>query len=130
MMLSVFIVAVIGFCISLYTYLLEEKVKRNPEYKPACDISDRISCTKPMKSVYANLFYFSNALLGIAFYVLVAILALLEAHKLLVIAALCGCIVTCIFAYILYFKVKSLCLLCTSLYIINFILLYLSFKSI
>ncbi len=120
------IVAVIGFCISLYTYLLEKKVKENPDFKPACDLSDRVSCTKPMFSPYANLFYFSNALVGMAYYFLIVVLALLHAPTLLVIATIGGFIVSCILGYFLYFKIKSLCILCTSMYIINLILLVLA----
>jgi vitamin-K-epoxide reductase (warfarin-sensitive) len=130
MIISIFVVALVGFGISLYTYLLEEKIKRVPDYKPVCDISDRISCTKPMKSPYATLFYFSNAIVGMVFYALVALLALLEMHKLLIILIIAGCVVSCVLAYLLYFKIKSLCLLCTSLYIINGILLFLSLRSL
>jgi hypothetical protein len=90
MIISIFVVALVGFGISLYTYLLEEKIKRVPDYKPVCDISDRISCTKPMKSPYATLFYFSNAIVGMVFYALVALLALLEMHKLLIILIIAG----------------------------------------
>lgn len=130
MMKLIIIVAIIGFCISLYTYLLEKKVKENPDFKPACDLSDRVSCTKPMFSPYANLFYFSNAFVGMLYYVLVVILALLHLHTLLVIATIGGCIVSCILGYLLYFKIKSLCILCTSMYIINLILLALALKAV
>lgn len=71
MMLSILLLAIIGFCVSVYTYLLEKKIKQEPEYRPMCDISENVSCTKPMKSPYAHIFYFSNALVGMAFYVLV-----------------------------------------------------------
>ena len=61
MMFVIVLLAVLGFGISLYTYITEQKVKLNPEYKPVCDLSDRISCSKPMKSQYANIFFLSNA---------------------------------------------------------------------
>lgn len=130
MMTLIISVAIVGFCISFYTYLLEKKVKENPTFKPVCDLSDRISCTKPMFSPYANLFYFSNAFVGMMFYVFVAILALFHAHTLLFVATLGGCLVSLVFAYLLYFKIKTLCLLCTSMYIINILLLVLSYKSL
>lgn len=129
MLISVIIVAIIGFCISLYTYVLEQKIKREPEYKPACDISDKISCTKPMKSEYANLFFFSNALVGMLYYILIIVLAAIHVSTPLLIAAIGGCIASLILAYLLYFKIKSLCLLCTSLYIINALILILTLMS-
>ncbi len=117
------VLAGIGFGISLYMYLLEQKVKNEPTYKPVCDIDDRISCTKAMKSKYANIFYFSNALTGMGYYLVVGILALFSASHLLLIATIAGCICSAVLAYFLIFKVKSLCILCTTLYIVNILLL-------
>lgn len=125
----IIILAVIGFCISLYTYHLEQKIKVNPDFKPACDISDTISCTKPIKSEYANLFYVSNAFMGIVYYVIIAALAYFHAHTLLLIAAAGGVLVSLVLAYFLYFKIKSLCLLCTSLYIVNILILIFALIS-
>ena len=130
MMMTIFFLALIGFGISLYTYQLEQKLKKEPEYKPSCDINDRISCTKPIKSAYGNIFYFSNALMGMIYYLLVAALALLDASQLILIAAICGCLVSAVLAYFLYFKIKSLCILCTSLYIINILILLLSLQML
>ena len=115
--------ASVGFCVSLYTYFVERKIKAEPDYKPACDLSDTVSCSKPMKSIYANLFFVSNAVIGMGFYVLVIILTLLHAYTLLFLAIVGSCIASCILAYILYTKIKSFCILCTSVYVINFLLL-------
>ena len=125
MNLLIIILAIVGFSISLYTYITEQKVKENPDYKPFCDISDKISCTKPMQSQYANILNFSNAILGMLFYVLVSFLALFNFVNLLLLAAIGGFITTCVLAYLLFFKIKSLCILCTSLYIINLTILAL-----
>src|SRR3990172_1058303 len=115
--------AALGLGISLYTYVIEQRLKRDVSYKPVCDISDRISCSKPMQSQYASLFYFSNALVGTVFYGLLIALALVEARNLMFIATIGASIVSCVLAYLLYVKIKALCLLCTSLYIINLLLL-------
>ncbi len=129
-MLIIIVLAAIGFCISLYTYIVEKKIKSVPGYKPVCDISDKISCSKPMKSAYSNIFFFSNAIIGMIFYFFIAMLVLLHADKLLLIASISSCIVSLFLAYLLYFRVKSLCLLCTSLYIINFIITILVVKTL
>ena len=128
MMMTILLLALIGFGISLYTYQLEQKIKKEPEYKPSCDINDRISCTKPMKSNYSNIFYFSNALIGMIYYLLVAALALLDIPYLVLIAAIGACLASAVLAYLLYFKIKSLCILCTSLYIINILILLISLQ--
>ncbi|HZW61468.1 MAG TPA: vitamin K epoxide reductase family protein [Candidatus Babeliales bacterium] len=118
------ILALLGFSISLYTYIIEKKITLNPQYKPVCDLSDRISCSKPIKSAYGSLFFVSNSLIGLVFYLLVALLAINDAINLILIAAIGATIASCILAYILYFKIKAICLLCTSLYIVNIILLF------
>ena len=123
---SIFIFSVIGLCISMYIYSIEQKLKKNPNYKPMCDVSDSVSCTKPMKSNYAQMFYISNSVISMIFYSVLAVFSLLGMHKIIFFLVVAGCIVSCILAYFLYFRIKSLCILCTSLYIINFILLYLS----
>lgn len=128
MITSIFVLAIIGFCISLYTYIVEEKIKREPDFKPVCDLSDRISCSAPMKSKYANLFYFSNAFVGMGYYLIIAIFAFFNLGTLLAIATVCGCLISAVLAYLLYFKIKALCILCTSLYIINIALLILSLR--
>lgn len=129
-MVSIIILATIGACIALYSYLVERKIQQNPEYKPVCDLSDRISCSKPIKSPYKNIFFISNSLLALFFYVLLIGAAILHFNTFIIFTTIIGCIISCIFAYLLYFKIKSLCLLCTALYIINFLLLYISIRSL
>lgn len=124
----IMIVASIGLCISIYTYLLERKIKHDINYKPVCDLSDRISCTKPILSPYANIFYFSNAFVGIAYYIAIILLAALHKPQVLFLAAILGCLVSVYLGYLLYFKIKSFCILCTSMYLVNLVILLLALK--
>jgi vitamin-K-epoxide reductase (warfarin-sensitive) len=129
MFIPLIIFSCIGFSISLYAYIIEQKIRSTPDYKPFCDINDRISCSKPLKSEYSNLFFFSNAIVGMVFYALTIVLAILGAKTALLVAAL-GCImVTCVLAYILYAKIKSFCLVCTSTYIVNIIIFLLAIRN-
>lgn len=125
-MIEYILLSALGFAISLYTYLLELKVKRMPQYKPFCDISDKISCTKVMKSEYASLFYISNALFALVFYVFMFAFALKRMIIPLIIGSFGAFAVSLFLAYILYFKIKSFCLLCTSLYVTNLCLFLIS----
>jgi len=121
----IIILASIGLAISMYSYLIEQKLKKEPNYKPACDLSDKISCTKPMRSQYTNLLYFSNALIGAFQYAVIIALAYFHLTHLLLLAAIANCIASVGLAYLLYFKIRSFCLLCVSLYIVNFLILVL-----
>ena len=121
-MTIIIILTVIGFFISLYAYIVERKIKTEPQYKPFCDFSDIVSCSKPLASKYAQLFYISNSIAGMIFYLLIALLAVIQAPKLLLVATSGGMIMTLILAYILYVNIKSFCLICTSIYLVNSLL--------
>lgn len=122
--------ALIGLVISLYAWLLEQKLTKNPSYKPLCDLSDTVSCTKPIKSSYAHLLYFSNAAWGIVYYVHVLFLAAFNAPRLLALVTTGGVISSIVLAYILCFKIRSVCLVCISLYVVNILLFLVSLKRI
>ena len=129
MLISIVILSVIGFAISLYAYLLEQKVRADSSYKAVCDLSDTFSCTKPILSEYGELIGFSNSLVGMAFYILIAVLAFFDRTTLLFYLSGTSLLASAFLAYILYFKIKSVCLICNSIYIINifiFMFLYLN----
>jgi vitamin-K-epoxide reductase (warfarin-sensitive) len=130
MMILTFILAILGLLISLYIYHIERNLKKNPAYKPACNLSDKISCTKPIESKYGSFLSISNALWGIMFYSLVALLALFSAKILVLIMTLGSVAVSVFLAYTLYAKLRVVCLMCTALYIVNGLLLYASIKAV
>lgn len=117
------ILSLLGFCISLYAYYIEQKAKSISGYKALCDISDYISCSKPVTSDYAALLYISNALVGMLFYAIIAALTLFGAYQLLLVAAAIATVVSIVLAYLLFVKIKALCLLCLSIYGINALIL-------
>ncbi len=121
--------AIIGFSISVYGYITEQKVKKDESFKAACDITDRISCTKVMLSPYSNMFFFSTFGLALAFYACIGLLAILNLANTIFIAAIGACLLSCYLAYLLIFKIKSLCVLCTSLYVINFLILIFAYRA-
>jgi vitamin-K-epoxide reductase (warfarin-sensitive) len=122
-MIYIVILALIGLVLSLYAHHLEQKIKSDPHYKASCDINDRISCTRPLLSPYANFFYLPNSLLGIFFYGTLAVVAFCGLHAFVLIMAIAGIIASCVLAYLLYFEIKSFCIVCTSLYVVNILIL-------
>ncbi len=117
------VLASIGFALSFYGYYVEQQVEKNPSYKAACDISDQVSCTKAFKSPYGKLFGISNTLVGMVFYALIFVLAMLGFQQLVKYLAMAGAAAAVLFAYLLYVKVKSYCLVCTLTYVVNLLLL-------
>ena len=129
-MLSFIFTAIIGFFVSLYSFIMEQKLKQNPQYKPFCAITDKISCVKAAQSPYSHFLFVSNSIIGMLFYPFVIGLAAAQAYTLLFVTVLAACVISLRFAYLLFFKVKTFCVLCVTIYIINFVLLFLSIKFI
>ncbi len=129
MLTIILMLAAIGVAISIYGYITEQIVKQDASFKAACDISDRVSCTKVMLSPYANMFFFSTFGIALTYYALIGVLAYFDLVNVIFIASIGSCLLSCFLAYLLIFKIKSLCVLCTSLYVINFLMLFLSYKA-
>jgi vitamin-K-epoxide reductase (warfarin-sensitive) len=120
------ILATIGFFLSLYAFYIKNKYKKDPNYIPLCNLNKNISCTKAFSSSYSNIFYLPNSLYGILFYVLIFLLASLNLFNYIFPLSIISVLISLYLAYLLYFKVKSLCLICTSTYLINLLLLFFS----
>lgn len=123
----VIVLSLIGILLSYYAYVVEQKTLANPSYKPMCDISDRISCSRPITTGYSRMFGVSNSLIGMLFYVTLLVLAFLQQSTLISIALVLSLLATMFFAYILYVKIRSLCLVCTASYAVNIALFVLWF---
>lgn len=130
MSLIVALIALLGFCLTFYAYWVDRKLLQNSNYKPVCDISEKVSCSKPFASPYSQLLGFSNTIIGIVFYTSMFWLAITGFNKLLFIAAVGSAIASVYLAYILFAKVKSLCLICISIYIVNILLLIAAFYNL
>jgi len=115
-------IAAVGLLLSLYALYVKYRAK-DPAYHAACDLSDRVSCTKAFGSEYGSLFVLSNALWGVLFYVTVIVLASLGFAKLVFSAAVLAMLGTMYLAYISYVVQKNFCVVCTCIYIVNFLLL-------
>jgi vitamin-K-epoxide reductase (warfarin-sensitive) len=126
-MIITLILTISGFLISLYAFYIEKKMTKNPEYKPVCDLSDKVSCSKPIKSPYGKFFPVPNSIIGMIFYALMFLIALFGCQTLVFYGAVAACLVSIFLAYILLVKIKSYCLICFSMYVVNILLLISSY---
>lgn len=122
--------ACVGLISALYGLFVERTLKENKDYKPVCDISDRVSCTRPMLSSYANMFGISNSALCALYYVSIMLIAFWGNTHVLFLMTSIGMLATLFFAYILYFKIKSFCLICTMMYLINLALISICYYNL
>ncbi len=130
MNLLIILLSFIGFCISLYAYFVDQNLKKDPNYQPVCNISDRISCTKPITSPYGKLLGFSNSYLGLVYYPILALLAIVGNDISLLVLATGSLLFTLYLAYILFTKIKSLCLICLTIYAVNISLFLICLNNI
>ena len=125
-MYTIYLLALVGMGLSVYSWYVDRKVEKNQNYKAGCDINDRMSCTKASKSPYGKTFGISNSLLGMGYYLAVVLLALFGNSVYLLAATSAGVIMSFYFAYLLYFKVKSFCIICNGIYLVNILLFIFS----
>ncbi len=122
--------SIIGLLLSIYASYTEMKLSKNKKHKALCDIHDKISCTKAFSSEYGKMFGVSNSLAGIGFYILLIILAFLNYQMIIFYLAIASMLATIYLAYVSFFKLKNLCIVCTLIYIVNIILLVASYLAI
>lgn len=133
--ITIIILTCIGLVLSAYAYNLEYNIKKNATdpnstYKPLCDLSEQISCSKPILSPYGSVFGISNALVGILLYTAILLFALMGMKTMVFILSLLACCMSVVFAFILFTKIKVVCLVCISIYIVNILLLWASWPTI
>lgn len=133
--LPVAVLSMLGFVISGYAYTVERRAEEaklmGTEYRAACDIGP-FSCTRVFSSEfgYATQFFglpkVSNALLGMFFYLVEALccwsptlLLLMSAQSVLTSVGL---------AYVLFFILHDLCIVCCSMYVVNISSAVLSYR--
>ena len=125
--MNLIVLSCLGLGISLYAAYAFAQLKKNPAYRAVCDISDKVSCTKTMVSPYGSCFGISLVYIALGFYALILGLVLLKAYALVFVLSLISVLVSGYLAYLQYWKMKLFCLICTSLYIINILLLMISY---
>jgi uncharacterized membrane protein len=129
MMTTVIIISLVGLAISAYGIIVERKIQQDALYKPACDISAMVSCSRAFLSPYGKMLGISNIWAAACYYLAMIAVGLMGYTLLALLISIAGVCVSVAFAYILYFKIKSLCPICTSLYVVNAMLALACFFS-
>ena len=125
-MLIIQILSALGIVLSLYTLYLHWKISKEEKYQAVCDLSDRFSCTKSIRSPEGKIFGIPNGVFGIGFYGLILILTFTDFTNYIFPLTAWGVVASMYFAYQLYFRVKTVCLVCNSIYVINVLLFAVS----
>ncbi|XP_055843218.1 vitamin K epoxide reductase complex subunit 1-like protein 1 [Episyrphus balteatus] len=136
----------IGLALSGYATYVEIRVEKDDDYQAMCDISEKISCTKVFASRYGkgfgiigwilgeeSLLNTPNGELGIVFYIVIGILSLVEgsfSSKIQLFLAILSNCMSIYLAYLLYFVLDNLCVVCVGTYGVNLVLLLLTWQRL
>ena len=119
--------AIFGFFVSAYGWYIERKLQKDATYTPFCDIADKLSCVKAAQSPYSHLLFVSNSVVAMVFYAALFCFALMNFTFVVKLFSAAAFGVSAIMAYILFFKIKTACPVCITLYTINIVLFLFSF---
>lgn len=120
-MLVVF--SVVGFLLSCYALYVSFRSK-DKSYTAFCDFSENVSCSKVFGHKYGSLFGAKNSYFGMFFYLLIVLSYYLFSDALVYLVSF-GLVVTFVLAYLLWFRVKNFCLVCSLIYVVNVVLFFI-----
>jgi vitamin-K-epoxide reductase (warfarin-sensitive) len=129
MMSASFILSAAGLVLSFYALHVEQYAGRKKGYQAMCDINEELSCTRAFTSDYGQTWGVSNAVYGVFFYLIVLMLSIANESGYILVLSLCAVIGSVYLAYVQYGKLRTLCVVCTAIYLINILLLIFSFRA-
>jgi vitamin-K-epoxide reductase (warfarin-sensitive) len=133
---------ILGLIVTTYAIYIEKQEKKMKS--SMCDINDKMSCTSVLSSPYAKMMgkifklkyshplNLPNTYYGMIFYLAITLYSYFPfilipyREKILLIVSILSIISSCVLAYILYAKLRTVCIICISTYIINSFILYYS----
>jgi uncharacterized membrane protein len=124
------VLAVLGMAISIYALIEHVKLKTGSGALE-CDINDLVSCTKVIGSEYGSLLGIPLGSFGMAFFGSILAISILpvmadtsarfmQGWQLILTSV--GAAVSLVLAYLAYFQIKAICLVCSSVHITTLIL--------
>jgi vitamin-K-epoxide reductase (warfarin-sensitive) len=138
----------IGVIACAYAINVEMNMKKNKKYVAFCDVGQSMSCSRVLVSEYSKMgkllfnldpdhpLNVPNTYYGFLFYCAVILynvypFTLIPCRQyLLLFASIISNMSSVCLAYILYFKLKTACLVCVATYIINAFLLYFAYQEV
>ncbi|UJR25880.1 hypothetical protein I4U23_007230 [Adineta vaga] len=127
---DVTMLCLVGISLSLYAFYVETRVTKDRSYRAACDISERMSCSRVLTSRWGRGFglfpddsplNLPDSLFGFMFYCLSLILNRSYTSKLIarlrVILSIMTNLGSVYLSYILYFVLHDVCIVCCGMYV-------------
>ncbi|NBO39138.1 hypothetical protein EBU99_11205 [bacterium] len=135
------VIGLIGFGVSLYALILHIKSKTSSA-SLNCDVNDVVNCSKVVGGEYGELFSIPLGAFGMSYFGIVMAMAILPAflsaspswiaRRQLIVATI-GSLVSLVLAYISYFKIGAVCIVCSTVHgltIVNFFITLMAFLKV
>ncbi|CAJ0942899.1 unnamed protein product, partial [Mesorhabditis belari] len=137
------VVLTAGLVVSIYGLYVEISSEANPNYRAACDLSALISCTKALNSEYGRGFGLigkvfgddsilnqKNAVYGTVGFSVLGVLQLSQSDFSTIISLLAAILmnISTVYLFIVQLHLKTICLVCYSIYTVNFLFLIVTLK--
>ncbi len=121
---SVLILVCLGLGLSIYGYVLEQKISRGLEPGGLCSAIPGSTCEEILSSAYAEWYGIPTTLLAGVFYLVMGLLLFLPfeketRHRYLLLGSGFGVLMSLIMAYFSFWVIQGFCPVCVLLYIIN-----------
>ncbi|MBI5072623.1 hypothetical protein HZA99_02295 [Candidatus Woesearchaeota archaeon] len=124
-----YILLIIGFLLSLYSFYIDKKVEKSKKFKAVCDVTDHMSCSDAARSDYAAVGGIRNSIKGMLFYPLLALLTSLGFASYVFFLASASLLMTLYLVYASYFKLKNYCVVCTLIYLVNIAIFLVTYSN-
>lgn len=139
--LAILGLSIAGVVISSYLIYAGHRLGRDPAWESVCTVSERFDCNAAIRSPYSSVFGVPLSVLGACFYMLTALLAVVDLWAprrtwprspaiLVLLGSSIACALSVGLATVSALVVRSWCLLCIGLYIVNFCMLFVSVSAL
>lgn len=135
------ILCLIGISLSLYAFYVETRKTQDPTYRAACDVGERMSCSRVLTSRWGrgfgllpsdSILNLPDSIFGLIYYCLSLLLNRSfrsdTIARLRVVLSILTNLGSVYLGYILYFILEDICFVCCGMYVVNFLLLICNFK--
>ena len=122
-MTALLALSTLGFLISAYALYGYYRSMENKKYRSLCDISDLTSCSKTFRSDYGKHLGVPNGAWGMVFYLVFFMLVFQNQTQFLFLFSVVAMATSMWLGYNLLMKIKTICLDCILIYLINLSLL-------
>lgn len=139
--LAILSLSIAGVVISSYLIYADHRLGRDPAWESLCTVSERFDCNAAIRSPYSSIFGVPLSVLAACFYMLTALLAAVDLWAprrtwprspaiLLLLGSSIACVWSVGLAGVSAFAVRSWCLLCIALYVVNFCMLLVAVSAL